>query len=200
MEFFIQSKQNQRKFERLVLIIYSFYNFSLCSGAIRNQWDLWIPICMLAATISSWVVYLSKYKNFRIRASFTTIMMELSLILYSFHMNTLLSIIPTFMVLTILVAFYGQRENIWITFLGALLVLFYHGIITDSLSLLDKEELFSLLTQIGNVFFLEFIIYLWLKYQEENNEQICKMVEALMDAEQSKDDFYLMSAMKSAHQ
>ncbi len=185
----MQSKQNQRKFERLVLIIYSFYNVSLCVGAIRNQWAFWIPLCMLTVTITSWIVYFIKYKNFRIRASFTTIMVEISFILYSIHMKNLLTIIPTFMVLTILVAFYGQKENIWITLIGLLLVLFYHGIITDSFLSLDRESLFSLLPQIGNIFFLEFIIYLWLKYQEENNEQIYKIVEALIEAEQSKDDF-----------
>ena len=139
----MQSKQNQRKFERLVLIIYSFYNVSLCVGAIRNQWAFWIPLCMLTVTITSWIVYFIKYKNFRIRASFTTIMVEISFILYSIHMKNLLTIIPTFMVLTILVAFYGQKDYcLYFSIMVLLQIPFYPLIENPYFPYFHKLEIF----------------------------------------------------------
>lgn len=189
MEYFNQNKQNQRNTERSVILFYSLYTFSLCFGAARQGWDTWIIGFLLADAAAAWVFFLSKYKNFRTRATLTAALIQLSLVLYATHKESLTSVIPTFMALSVLVAFYGYTKLLWLTVASLSLVLFYHGVITGTLYSPQGENLLHLLTQAGNIFCLEYVVYIWMKRQNENNNEIYNIIEALVDAEQSKDDF-----------
>lgn len=189
MEFFNQRKQNQRNAERFVLILYSVYSINLCFSAIRKGWAGWIYWGMMLALVASWCVFFSHYRNFRTRAVFTTAMIQFTVILYATNMDELLPVVSTFMVMIVLVAFFGLQELMWLTLLSLCFIVFYHGIIASTFALVSQDVLIRLLTQLGNVLCMEYVAYLWLKKGNESNEQIYKIIEALMDAEQSKDDF-----------
>lgn len=189
MEYFNQSKQNQRNIERFVVIFFSLYCANLCISVIRQGWDGWIPSYMLLSALTSWVVFLSKYKTFYTRAAITTLLIQLSIILYATNISDLHTVIPTFMVLTVLVAFYGSSKLLWFTLISLFFILFYHGVITNNFHLASKETLLSLLPQAGNILCLELILYLWIKRRGRDNEEMYKVIDALVDAEQSKDDF-----------
>ena len=189
MEYFNQNKQNQRNTERSVVLFYSFYTINLCLGAVRHGWDPWIIGFLLANAAAAWIFFLSKYKNFRTRAVITAVLIQFSIILYSTHKESLTSVIPTFMALSVLVAFYGYTKLLWLTLASLSFVLFYHGVITDTIYSIQGENMLHLLTQTGNIFCLEYVVYIWMKRQNENNNEIYEIVEALVEAEQSKDDF-----------
>jgi len=189
LHFFLQNKQDQRKTERFVLIMYSIYSVNMAIRAARNGMTFWIYGFMLAAVIAGWIVFLGKFKNYRTRAGFITVMLQLELVLYAISSRDKPAMLPVFMVLTILVALYGFTEFLGLTLISALFIIFYHGIITDNFELVSTEELFRQLPQAVNIFCLEFVLYIWMKNRKRNNAQVHKMVEALMEAEQSKDDF-----------
>jgi len=189
MGFFMQNKENQRKIERFVLIFYSIYSVNLFLDAVLDKRAAWIPAVMASALVVTWVLYLIKYKTFRVRAGVAAAMIQISTVLYLIGIEEKAVAVPTFMVLTILVAFYGITELLWLTLISAFFVVFYHGIITESFELAPAEALLYLLPLAANIFCLEFILHAWLKNRTENNAQIYKMIEALMEAEQSKDDF-----------
>jgi len=188
--FFIQNQQNQRKIERFVLSFYTLYTVNLCMGNIRVEAGLWITVFMAAALFAAWTSYFGKYKTYHARAAFTTVMMQITIILCVISSkDDKLALLPTFMVMTILVAFYGFMDILWVTLLSAFFIIFYHGVITESLELAGREAIVLLLPQVGNIICLEWVLHTWLKNRNENNTQIYKMIEALIEAEQSKDDF-----------
>ncbi len=189
MEYFNQTKQDQRNTERFVILFYSLYTVCLCAGALKDGWRLWIPACLLAAVFAGWAVYFSRYKNYRTRATATSLLIEFSLLLYAAHKDDMYALIPTFMALSVLVAFYGFSKLLWLIFASLLFILFYHGVIHGTFRFASGETLLGLLPQMGNVFCLEFILYRWMKRQNESNSEVYKIIDALMDAEQSKDDF-----------
>ena len=189
MEYFNQTKQDQRNTERFVILFYSLYTVCLCAGALKDGWRLWIPACLLAAVFAGWAVYFSRYKNYRTRATVTSLLIEFSLLLYAAHKDDMYALIPTFMALSVLVAFYGFSKLLWLIFASLLFILFYHGVIHGTFRFASGETLLGLLPQMGNVFCLEFILYRWMKRQNESNSEVYKIIDALMDAEQSKDDF-----------
>ncbi len=189
MEYFNQNKQNQRNTERSVILFYSFYTVTLCLGAIRQGWAPWVSGFLLADAAAAWIIFLSRYKNFRTRAAITAVLIQLSIVLYAVHKENLASVIPTFMALSVLVAFYGYTKFIWFTLASLSFILFYHGVITNTLSSLQGENLLLLLTQTGNIFCLEYVVYIWMKRQNERSNEIYDIIEALVEAEQSKDDF-----------
>ena len=78
---------------------------------------------------------------------------------------------------------------LWSTAVSLLFIIFYHAVITDNLWLLPAETRMDLFYQSGNILFVEFILYIWVKNRNERNEQVDQIIEALVEAEQSKDDF-----------
>ncbi|RKI43702.1 response regulator [bacterium D16-51] len=189
MEYFNQNKQNLRNTERFVAIFFSLYSINLCISVIRQKQDAWIPVCIFITALASWAIFLSKYKTFRTRAAITTLLIQSNIIIYATHTNDLHAVIPTFMVLTVLVAFYGSAKLQWLTLISLFYIIFYHGVITSSFSLASKETLFNLLPQTGNILCLELIIYIWIKKRNQDNEEMYQVIDALVEAEQSKDDF-----------
>ncbi|MDE7283900.1 MAG: response regulator [Lachnospiraceae bacterium] len=189
MEFLNQNKKSQRSLEVFVNIIYGIYTVNLCFAIVKKGGNVWMAGFMLAAFLISFSALLSKYRNNRIRAALTCVMMQIMFILYAVSVEDLSALIPTFMVLLLLVAFYGRAEFLWITWASLFFVVFYHGIITDNLWQLPSGTLDYIRHQVGNVMCMEIVLYIWLKHRNEANSQMYKIVEALMEAEQSKDDF-----------
>ncbi|MCM1386513.1 MAG: ATP-binding protein [Bacillus sp. (in: Bacteria)] len=189
MEFFNQNKENQRTSERFVMILYSLYTLSLCVGAVKLKWDAWVPVVMMALLAAGWGIFLTKYRNIRLRAMITTVMMQLTVILYAAKTDNLSNAIPIFLSISVLIAIYGYSELLWGTIVSLLFMIFYHCVVVDTVWAMPGEARAHLFYQLGNIFSVEFVLYVWLKFRKERNEQVHKIIEALMDAEQSKDDF-----------
>lgn len=189
MGFLNQSQQEQRKTERFVLFFYTFITVDLCIGNARSGVGIWIPILMILALSAAWMVYFSKFQTYRKRAVFTTFMMQTTLVLRAVSSDDKPALIMGFMVMTILVAFFGLQDILWLTLLSAFFIILYHGIITATFELASADALARILPQVGYMICLEWILHTWLKYRNENNVQAYKMIDALMEAERSKDDF-----------
>lgn len=189
MGFFNQRKQDQRGIERMVTIFYSLYTINLCIGMIREDARAWLPIVMIAMGLVSWGVFLSGYKTFKIRAAITSVLIQMTVILCAANTDKLSEIAPTFMVLMVLVALYGQIKLLGLPLVSMVFIIFYHGIITDTFTGQSGEALILMASQVGNVICLEIILYIWLKNRDEAAKQIDKVIDTLIEAEQSKDDF-----------
>lgn len=189
MGFFNQRKQDQRGIERMVTIFYSLYTINLCIGMIREDARAWLPIVMIAMGLVSWGIFLSGYKTFKIRAAITSVLIQMTVILCAANTDKLSEIAPTFMVLMVLVALYGQIKLLGLPLVSMVFIIFYHGIITDTFMEQSGEALILMASQVGNVICLEIILYIWLKNRDEAAKQIDKVIDTLIEAEQSKDDF-----------
>lgn len=189
MEFLNQNKKGQRGNEIFVNILYGIYTVNLCFAIVNKGGNVWMAGFMLMAFFVSFSAVISKYRNVRVRAVITCIMIQIMFILYAVSVDNLSVLVPTFMVLLLLVALYGRQEFLWITWASLFFIVFYHGIITDNLKQLPPETLKYLSRQLGNVICMEVVLYVWLKHRNEASSQMYKIVEALMEAEQSKDDF-----------
>ena len=60
MEFLEQSRQSQRKRERVVIILYSIYTMSLCAAAFHRGWEAWITGIFLVEHTAGWSFFISK--------------------------------------------------------------------------------------------------------------------------------------------
>lgn len=159
MGFLDQNKQNQRSLECFIIIIYSLYTINLCTGMIRNGKAAWIPGVMIALAAAGWGVFLGNYKTFRIRAALTTVLMQITVILRAANTEDLSKVIPIFMVLTVVVALYGQIRLLWITLASVLFIIFYHGVVRDTFVAQPGEALIFMVSQMGNVICLYWSVY-----------------------------------------
>jgi len=147
--FFNQGQQDQRRVERFVLIFFSIYAVNLMISSIQRGWPLWLAWAIMGTSVAAWVSFLIYYRNFRTRAAFTAVMIEIAVILYAAHVEDLLSVMPTFMFLMLLVAFLGITKLLWTVPLSALFILFYHSVIAGTLT--GPEIWNHLLPQLGNL-------------------------------------------------
>jgi signal transduction histidine kinase/CheY-like chemotaxis protein/HPt (histidine-containing phosphotransfer) domain-containing protein len=144
---------------------------------------------MLGGLLLSWVAFARKYRSFHMRIYLTTVTMQISLILYAAHLDDILPAITIFMVMTVFVAFYGVSDLMFPTLATIVIVIFYHRVIAQTPQFMDPGQYKRLIPQLLNLLWLEFVIYLWVRKRGETSENMIHMIDVLIDAEQSKDDF-----------
>lgn len=188
MEYFNYNMLKERKYEIIVLLIYSLYDISMVLAAWRNRCDEWIPVVLAVEAILSWIVFLAKYKTYRFRAIFTTAMMQGSIILYAIYVGEYLFACAVFMVFVIIVGLYRITASIYITVGVLTFLVFYHmakgTFVFASFYVGGRYLLLTI-----SVYFVEFVMYYMVKKQNESNVSQSKIIEELKAAERSKDNF-----------
>lgn len=180
---------NQKKIESFLLVMYSIYTAGIIVSAARPSLENWIDISLIAALISSWALFLCKYKNYRFRATYTSVMMQFSLILYTFYEQELRHALPVYIVFVVMVGLYGIADNIFLTTFTTVLVFSYHIFIIKTIPLQDMRDVVALFQRLSNVLFVEYLVYVWTKKNYEGSKQLLDVIEELEKAESSKDDF-----------
>ena len=180
---------SQKKIEGFLLIMYTIYTGGIIISAARPSLENWTDVTLIAALVSSWIFYICKYKNYKFRATYTSVMMQISLILYTFHEMELRHALPVFIVFVVMVGLYGIAENIFLTLITTLIVFFYHIFIIQTIPLETARDIVSLIQRLTNVLFVEFLVYVWTKRNYEGSKHLLNVIEELEKAENSKDDF-----------
>ena len=179
----------QRKIERLILIIYTIYNVAMMIRTVTYGWDNWLNFLLLLGITVSWIIYLGKCKNYVFRAQFTTIMLELSLLIYSHVAGDLTGGIPLMIAFIIFLCLYERLEIVYLTILFGVFIFAYHGVMLKSIPLSGFQDVLTLLVQVANVAVVEIVAYIWVKKKNESDRQIQGVIKELKAAEHSKDEF-----------
>lgn len=180
---------NQKEIEGFLLVMYSIYTAGIIISAARPSLENWIDMSLIAALVSSWLLYICKFKNYRFRATYTSIMMQFSLILYTFFEWELRHALPVFIVFVVMVGLYGIAENIFLTLITTFIIFSYHIFVIKAIPLETARDAVALFQRLSNVMFVEFLVYVWTKRNYEGNRQLLDVIEELEKAENSKDDF-----------
>lgn len=177
------------KMEIFLLIMYSIYTGGIIISGARPSMENWTDFMLLAILASCWVLKICKYKNYKFRATYTSIMMQISLILYIFHEQELRYALPVFIVFVVMVGLYGIAENIYMTLITTIIVFGYHMFVIQTIPLENLRDVISLTQRFSNVLFVEFLVFVWTKRNFEDNNNLIEMIEELEKVESSKDDF-----------
>ena len=177
------------KMEIFLLVMYTIYTGGIIISGARPSLENWTDFMLIAVLVSSWFLRICKYKNYRFRATYTTVMMQISLILYTFHEQELRHALPVFIVFVVMVGLYGIAENIYITLITTMIVFGYHILVIRTIPLETVRDVVSLIQRLTNVLFVEFLVFVWTKRNFEDNNKLMGMIEELEKVESSKDDF-----------
>ena len=180
---------SQKKIEVFLLVMYSIYTAGIIISAARPSLENWTDIALIAILASSWLFYICQYKNYIFRATYTSIMMQISLILYATYERELRMALPVFIVFIVMVGLYGIAKNIFLTCVTTLIVFSYHIFIIQTIPLETVRDIVSLFQRLSNVLFVEFLVYVWTKRNYEGSKQLLGVIEELEKVENSKDDF-----------
>ena len=177
------------KMEVFLLVMYTIYTGGIIISGARPSLENWIDFALILVLLSSWALRICKYKTYKFRATYTTVMMQISLILYTFNVQELRYALPVFIVFVVMVGLYGIAENIFLTVITTVIVFFYHIVVIKTIPLSSVIEVVNMFQRLTNVLFVEFLVFVWTKRNFEDNNKLLGVIEELEKAESSKDDF-----------
>lgn len=189
MEKFIFDGENQRKIEKFLLYIYTIYSINILIMSHDGNWGFLIDFLILAGVSAGWITHVSKYRSFQSRARVVAIMMQVSMVIYATHVESVTEALAVYMAFVVLLGLYGEPKFIWLTITSTVIIFGYHGFITQSLPLDTMKGIGQFASKMGNVLLLEYIVYTWTKRNSEGSAQLIGMIRELRETQNSKDDF-----------
>jgi signal transduction histidine kinase/DNA-binding response OmpR family regulator len=181
--------EGQELTERLVLILYSLYNFNFFIKAIRLHWVQWVPIVLLAVCGFAWALNIGKMRDYRFRTMFTSGMMSISVVLYGIYCENLYSALITYIVFVAFIGLYGILESGWMLNSSLAFILMYHGFVLGSFHKDTFSETLEIIIQIVNILVVEAVFFYWIQDRVKSDKGLMEMIMQLRAAQQSKDDF-----------
>ena len=99
----VKAKRNTERIILIMLIInYSFMIFS----AIKLRWNTWIPTFMLIEAATTIIFYVGSYFEYERRARINTILIMISISIYSIHYGEIGPVIVPLIAQIVLIGFY----------------------------------------------------------------------------------------------
>ena len=189
VEFAKYNEKVQEKTEKLILILFSLYSMGMCALSVLQDWEQWVTIFIIAGMIFTWGIFVFRIKNYSFRAAIVSLALHICVCFYACRVTNLFPIFALILSVGIIMALYGISELMWINIVTTLFLLFYHGVIVNTMKMEELIQSGSSIFLIFSVFLAEYMIYFWVKKRNENTEQFFRLIKALQNAERSKDDF-----------
>ncbi len=189
MEDYTYKEANQKKIERFLLMVYTV-SVAVMSWVLFTQVkSTFAGVMLLVLLFMDWLLIVGNWRNYQMRAIVGAILWETGLLIYAFHMDSVERVLPLFMTSVLLIGLFGIANIICITAVAGVLLLLGHALILKTVSFATLEEQTSFLMETLNVFFLQFILYIWTKKNTAGSRQLELMIDELETVQSSKDDF-----------
>ena len=183
-----ESKQ-KRNTERIILIMliinYSFMIFS----AIKLRWNTWIPTFMLIEAAATIIFYVGSYFEYERRARINTILIMISISIYSIHYGEIGPVIVPLIAQIVLIGFYDIDSLMLYPAITLTVIVFYHAVILQSFTINSVDDVYNILVPIGNAYMILLYVHLWDVRKLRRKKELERITEELEEAESSKDDF-----------
>lgn len=182
-------KEAQRPIERLGLILYTIYNLGIMFFCMRVKAPMGVSCAMGMMVVLCWILYLAKYRDFHFRTTVETLCMHGMLFLYVLYAPNLVTVLPYFGAIVVLVGLYSYSDQVLISLVCISVVFFTYCVILGRVDFTDSSVANSILMQFLNIFIILYLIYIWVGKRNENTERMQRTIANLREAEDSRDDF-----------
>lgn len=185
----LKELKQKRNTERIILIMliinYSFMIF----GAIKLRWNTWIPTFMLIEAAATIIFYVGSYFEYERRARINTILIMISISIYSIHYGEIGSVIVPLIAQIVLIGFYDIDSLMLYPAITLTVIVFYHAVILQSFTINSVDDVYDILVPIGNSYMILLYVRLWDVRKLRGKKELERVTEELEEAECSKDDF-----------
>lgn len=189
MENIMYTKENQRKIEGFVLVIYSIYSACMVTMFIRQDTPVAASLILTAGVMAGWLLHVIKRGSYIMRAQSTAVLIQLSVIVYTVVSNEFVRVLPLFGGLVAVLGLYGLPAVISGAFISITIIFGYYGIVSGVLTGGTFEEIMRYILQLCNMYLMEYVMYVWTKCNNEGSSRLLNAIAELKEAERSKNDF-----------
>lgn len=183
-------KNDSRRIAELVtVIIFSLDEIFMIIRTVIYEWGYLSSLILLASLLGIVGVYLSKYRTLHHRAVIYSSIMSMSMFVHVIQMDSFMPIIIPTATFIIVLAVLGEILALLPALFGFMLTIFYHGIVVSTFGIHQISDLYTYIVPIGNILFCFYLAYIWIKYRNQNEENIKNVISRYQKAERTKDDF-----------
>ena len=183
-------KNDSRRIAELVtVIIFSLYEIFMIIRTVIYEWGYLSSLILLASLLGIVGVYLFKYRTLHHRAVIYSSIMSMSMFVHVIQMDSFMPIIIPTATFIIVLAVLGEILALLPALFGFMLTIFYHGIVVSTFGIHQISDLYTYIVPIGNILFCFYLAYIWIKYRNQNEENIKNVISRYQKAERTKDDF-----------
>ncbi len=189
MEKLIYDNGNRRKTEIFLMFIYTIYSVYMIMAVVRRGWDSWVEYALITGLFCAWLICVSKCRDYLFRVKLSVAIMQTGVIIYTLCSDGISLVLPVFAAFVVFVGLYGESTVIYYTVFSTVIIFFVHGFIIKDVPLSTTDDILLFLSQIGNLFLLEYVMYVWVKRNSDGSERLLRAIEELKEVENRKDDF-----------
>lgn len=183
-------KNDGRRIAELVtVIIFSLDEIFMIMRTVIYEWGYLSSLILLASLLGIVGVYLFKYRTLHHRAVIYSSIMSMSMFVHVIQMESFMPIIIPTATFIIILAVLGEILALLPALFGFMLTIFYHGIVVSTFGIHQIRDLYTYMVPIGNILFCFYLAYIWIKYRNQNEENIKNVINRYQKAERTKDDF-----------
>lgn len=183
-------KNDGRRIAELVtVIIFSLDEIFMIMRTVIYEWGYLSSLILLASLLGIVGVYLFKYRTLHHRAVIYSSIMSMSMFVHVIQMDSFMPIIIPTATFIIILAVLGEILALLPALFGFMLTIFYHGIVVSTFGIHQIRDLYTYMVPIGNILFCFYLAYIWIKYRNQNEENIKNVISRYQKAERTKDDF-----------
>lgn len=183
-------KNDGRRIAELVtVIIFSLDEIFMMMRTVIYEWGYLSSLILLASLLGIVGVYLSKYRTLHHRAVIYSSIMSMSMFVHVIQMDSFMPIIIPTATFIVVLAVLGEILALLPALFGFMLTIFYHGIVVSTFGIHQISDLYTYIVPIGNILFCFYLAYIWIKYRNQNEENIKNVISRYQKAERTKDDF-----------
>ena len=184
------NKNDGRRIAELVtVIIFSLDEIFMIMRTVIYEWGYLSSLILLASLLGIVGVYLFKYRTLHHRAVIYSSIMSMSMFVHVIQMDSFMPIIIPTATFIIILAVLGEILALLPALFGFMLTIFYHGIVVSTFGIHKISDLYTYMVPIGNILVCFYLAYIWIKYRNQNEENIKNVISRYQKAERTKDDF-----------
>ena len=189
MEKYTYEGNNRKIIENFLLIVYTIDICVMITQAVKRYNGIYSGLMMLVGIAVCWILLAGKCKTYEFRALVCSIVMQVSVIIYSIHVGDISRALPMYMVLIVMTGLYGIENLVYVTTVSTFILYLYHGLILQNIPFATVQERSAVLLQVANILFLQYVVYIWTKRNREGSQKLLTVIDELKEVQSSKDDF-----------
>ena len=185
----LRTEQNERRLERIVLLILSLYTAAAFTTGLLSDWSIYIREFLFIPTVSGWFIYFREYWDHPRRANFICIACWAEFILFALFTDSFSSMLVTMGGVIVLLSIFNTQQLLYPGLVVPFFLFLYHGFIARTIAITGPRSALRLCIQFLSVYMISVVIWIIQKNRQEANELLIEKIRELEIAEQSKDDF-----------
>ena len=182
-------KSYSKQIENIAILICSLYSLTELIIGYSNGWNSFGQAVVLCGMIVSWICFLGQYKTYEVRVYITSIIAQITIVIYAIEVKNFYAVISVFLSLCIALGLYGIPKIMTVPLVTYTGIILYCIFVDKTLSWGHYESDWGMIMRVVQGYVGWFVVFYLVYRYKTTQDSMLEMIEALKKSEREKDDF-----------